>query len=245
MDILNQNRELEANNRRLEDLNREKDGLINVVAHDLKAPLNKTLGLIELVGLTGNLNADQVQFVEMVKQVNENAARLVRDLLDLNAAELGEDPAVKSKFDLKNMMQETIRTHIGSAAQKNITITENMLEDEIILESRKDYLIRILDNLISNAIKFSNPGTEVTVGLAQNLNFLEIWVQDQGPGISAQDQKKLFGKFQKLTARPTGGESSSGLGLAIVKTLADKLDGEIRYKTKLGQGSRFSLILKI
>ena len=97
--------------------------------------------------------------------------------------------------------------------------------------------MRILENFMSNAIKFSPFDTTVRIALTNTA----IRITDQGPGLSPEDQKQLFQKFKKLSARPTGGETSTGLGLSIVKGLADKLQADIEVKSELGKGSTFSL----
>src|SRR5690606_19109864 len=102
-----------------------------------------------------------------------------------------------------------------------------------------DYLGRIIDNLVSNAIKFSDNNSVVSVTADIQGGKFQIRVKDNGPGFSEEDKRKHFQKVTKLSARPTGGESSNGLGLAIVKTLVDRLDGEIELHSQLRQGSEF------
>jgi signal transduction histidine kinase len=101
------------------------------------------------------------------------------------------------------------------------------------------YLTRIIDNLISNAIKFSKRSTRVYVYASLKEKDFVLRVKDEGPGFSAQDKELLFQRFKKLSARPTGGETSNGLGLAIVKTLVDRLHGEVELVTEAGKGSEF------
>lgn len=114
-----------------------------------------------------------------------------------------------------------------------------------MLSTDADAVLRITQNLASNAIKFSPAGSPVAVTFAYEDNHLRIVVADQGPGISAADQKKLYGRFTRLAARPTGGESSSGLGLAIVKTLVNACGGRIRCESQLGAGATFRVEIPI
>jgi signal transduction histidine kinase len=106
-------------------------------------------------------------------------------------------------------------------------------------------VMQVLDNLISNALKYSPPNTTVHVHALPEKDGIVINVRDEGPGISETDQKKLFQKFTRLTARPTGGESSTGLGLAIVKKLAEAMAGSIQCHSALGSGSAFVLRLPV
>jgi signal transduction histidine kinase len=104
---------------------------------------------------------------------------------------------------------------------------------------------RILDNLLSNAIKFSNNGGKVGLNVEITGRILRIRIKDSGPGISQEDQKKLFQPFQRLSARPTAGEASSGLGLSIVKSLSTKLGGTITCQSEIGEGAQFVLELPL
>ena len=105
----------------------------------------------------------------------------------------------------------------------------------------KDYLNRIVDNLISNAIKFSKKNSSIEVSAGHSSSDFWISVKDYGPGFSENDKAHLFQKFKKLSARPTAGETSNGLGLAIVKTLVDRLKGKIELISEQGKGSEFIL----
>ena len=100
-----------------------------------------------------------------------------------------------------------------------------------------------MDNLLSNAIKFSHPNGTITITVLDTHS--EIWtgVKDNGPGISDADRAKLFGKFQKLSARPTGGEESTGLGLSIVKRLTEEMNGRVWCESTLGESATFWIAL--
>jgi two-component system sensor histidine kinase/response regulator len=104
-------------------------------------------------------------------------------------------------------------------------------------------ILQILDNLISNALKYSPPKTTVHVHTLPEREHVVVSVRDEGPGINEEDQKKLFQKFSRLSARPTGGESSTGLGLAIVKRLAEAMSGTVQCHSVPGSGATFSLRL--
>jgi signal transduction histidine kinase len=101
----------------------------------------------------------------------------------------------------------------------------------------------ILDNLLSNSVKYSEPGKRIRVIVAEGPEHLMCHVQDEGPGLSAEDQSRLFGRGVRLTPQPTGGEASSGFGLAIARDLIEKLGGKIWCESSLGQGARFSFSL--
>jgi signal transduction histidine kinase len=112
-----------------------------------------------------------------------------------------------------------------------------------ILFADKLYLTRVFENLLSNALKFTEPGRQVFVDIIDQGESILAAIRDEGPGISAEDQMKLYNKLQRLTARPTGGESSTGLGLWIVKTILDKMEGTIECKSS-HLGTTFIVKLK-
>nr|WP_282036285.1 ATP-binding protein [Saccharicrinis aurantiacus] len=101
----------------------------------------------------------------------------------------------------------------------------------------------MLNNLISNAIKFSEKGKHIHLTVLESGDFVSFKIKDEGPGITEEDQKLMFKLFQKLSARPTNGESSNGLGLSIIKKLTDKLHGQIKVNTKIGEGTEFIIEL--
>jgi len=99
--------------------------------------------------------------------------------------------------------------------------------------------LQVLENLVSNAVKYSPPGRDIFVRLQRHAQVVRVEVQDQGPGLSAEDQKKLFGKFARLSAKPTGGEHSTGLGLSIVKKMVEAMNGKVWCESEPGHGATF------
>jgi signal transduction histidine kinase len=238
--INDQNMRLEKRNNELAELNSEKDTLMNIVAHDLKSPFNNLKGIAELIHLSGRLNTEQKQYVELMKEVATKGASLSRDILDVNAFESNDEPMVISKINLYDYVMQIFNEFTDSATQKNITIKVNSIDPQIHFQSEKSHLSRIIDNLLSNALKYSRSNTVVEIGAYKENGIASIYVQDQGPGFTEEDQKEMFKKFNKLSARPTQGESSNGLGLAIVKTLTDRLKGSISLDTSPA-GSKFTV----
>jgi signal transduction histidine kinase len=242
--IAAQNEALRQQNERLEDLNREKDGLIGIVAHDLKSPLNKAGGLADLIASTGPLTPAQAQAVEMLRKVATTGNDLIRDLLDLNAIEHADSGIRLQAIDLSRFLAELRQEFEGTAQRKAIQVHSDCPAALELVTDRSD-LGRILENLLSNAIKFSPKGKQIWLRAESADSHVRITVEDQGPGISPEDQQKLFKKFQRLSARPTGGESSTGLGLAITMTLVRNLGGDIQVESSLGEGSRFTVVLPL
>ena len=236
-EIVDQNQTLSKHNRQLSDINHEKDTLMSIVAHDLKAPLNRIKGIADIMELEGGLTTDQHEYIDMTKNATQAGLDLIKDLLDVHMLEENVTPHYTT-FDISAFMLEKVDafTPIASAKQIHLHITR-VESEQVLLDA--DYLSRIADNLLSNALKFSPPNGTVEVAAGKTADHFWFSIRDEGPGFSGDDKQQMFQKFRKLTARPTAGETSNGLGLAIVKTLVDRLKGEIVLNSEPGKGSEF------
>ncbi|MEM7035714.1 MAG: tetratricopeptide repeat-containing sensor histidine kinase [Bacteroidota bacterium] len=232
---------LSRKNGQLDELVKEKDIWINLMAHDLKAPLNAIKGLLGVLQ-DENLPAPMREKV-MANITNsvDKGAELITQLLEISRLESGEVTAEIRSTNLSDLVAETVQTFQPIAENKNIKLLSELPTEPIELPTDPVLAQRILENFVSNAIKFSPRGKQVQVKLNSSAEAPVLYVIDQGPGLSAEDQANLFQKFRKLSARPTGGESSTGLGLSIVKLLADRIRADIRVSSTPGEGAQFSL----
>lgn len=238
VEILKQNEELAIQNLKLSELNHEKDTLMSIVAHDLKSPLNRIRGLVEVIRLEpGGLSEDRLKLLKMIETSTQAGVDLITDLLDVHEIEENRN-VLKATIDMPSFLRSRLDNFRSIAIAKGIDIK---LDDGHLGEIQSDveYLSRILDNLLSNAIKFSAKGSVIQMSAGREGNMAWISVRDQGPGFQDFDKTLIYQKFKRLSARPTGGESSNGLGLAIVKTLVDRLQGDIVLNTASGKGSEF------
>lgn len=233
-------RELEDANKKLLRLNEEKNHFLAITTHDLKAPLAGISGLLEVMKLEpGSLSLRQIEYIQLMEETCENMQRLISDLLDLSRIEQGTTHLDIKDLSVTKVLSE-LKDHFRSwASKKNIELIFSNQDDSTTITTDHDLLIRILDNVISNAIKFSPPDKTVTIVVTNEDRHVRFDIIDQGPGITAEDRSKLFQKFQTLRARPTNGESSSGLGLSIVKELVRLLKGTIQVESENGNGSCF------
>lgn len=163
------------------------------------------------------------------------------NLLDVNAIESGVTNATIIAFPVQPLLEQIFEEYKQKAAQKNISVTLQANSQSLVALADKMLLHQVLDNLVSNAIKFTHSGKNVFLQAKaiQGNQIVEIRVIDEGQGISEDELPKLFGKFVKLQARPTAGESSTGLGLSIVKKLVQSMNGTIRCESQLHIGSEF------
>lgn len=242
-EIQQQVRELEIQNEKLHGLSEERAKLIGLVSHDLKGPFNRIFALVNLMELSfPNAPADQKEFLGKIQHISADGLAMVRNLLDKRRVEERGIDLVPEMVNVANVISSFVRGYQTVADKKQIQLSVQTPE-ELIIESDKLYLLRIIENLLGNAIKFSPKGKNVWVTVTEESLGAIITVQDEGPGISEEDQKKLYQNYMRLSARPTGGESSTGLGLSIVKEIVDKMKGTIRCESKLGEGTRFIVSL--
>jgi signal transduction histidine kinase len=231
--------QIEQRNEELIKLNREKLQIVSLVSHDLKGPFNRIFALIQLMNLgKSNLTDDQKEYLDKIHQIAADGLGMIRNLLDHRRLEDKGIELNEVALDFNSLVISLIKNYRSIAEKKNIEI-EFQTVGPIQIKADKLYLSRVIENLLSNAIKFSADHKKIFVELSSLEDQIELTIKDEGPGISEEDQAKLFQRFQKLTARPTGGESSTGLGLFIVKTILEKLGGTIVCKSKLGEGAAF------
>jgi signal transduction histidine kinase len=225
----------------LEEENREKTSILSIVSHDLRSPLNKIKGLTDLMKLTGGLSDEHKEYMAHITQSVSDGNLLIRHLLDSETLRREKEKVQFEQIDLHKFLQSWQLDVNAQFVRKNQTL---ILNQELVAHDFKFYsdpaiLTRILDNLVSNASKFSEKGQSIWATVSVVDGVVSFSIRDEGPGISDEDKKLLFRKFQKLTARPTAGEGSTGLGLSITKALVEKLHGTIDLKSKLGEGTEF------
>ncbi len=218
---------------------KERDDLMSIIAHDMKSPSSRIEGLISIFDLQ-NLTADQKEILHRLKSTANESKQLIDDLLE---AKSFQDNLSIEKVNINDLISDLTIGFLPLANKKRIRIFTMGLKSNLWIETSAYQLRRILDNILSNAIKFSPFDTRIEIVCVQNKTNLSIAIQDQGPGFSKDDEAKMFQMFQKLSARPTAGEGSTGLGLSIIKNLTSLLNGEVKYVTQLSKGTTFTLIL--
>lgn len=235
------NQEMEVVNSRLVELNTEKNELLGIVAHDLK---NFVTGMVmsgeSIRRYYDKLSADEVYKVgERIETVAHQMMNLIHGLLDANTIESGKISYSIEKVSLNDLVPPLIEVYSVSFKRKDISIEIEYDEKPSIALADKERTFQVLDNLVSNAVKYSNPSSSITIRLRNLPTTVRCEVIDQGPGISKEEQQLLFKRFQRLSAKPTGGEHSSGLGLANAQKLIQGMNGQIWCESEVGVGSTF------
>lgn len=238
-EIKRQIQEQENRNKQVGELVHEKQQLIGLVSHDLKGPFNRIFALIQLLEITSeNLTEEQREYMGKMHQIVADGLGMIRNLLDNRRLEDQGIDLSPERLNLATVLGSLVKNYRTLSEKKKIRIHFNTPAEALVLAD-KLYLYRIFENLISNALKFSPQNRNIYVTIETKDEKIEVRVKDEGPGISKEDQKRLYQKFQRLSARPTGGESSTGLGLSIVKALVEKMGSELRCESEEGQGTSF------
>lgn len=240
--LFNDVTELYTKSRQLGDAYNEIENLISVIAHDLKSPLATLSFIFNFMPMHGPLNDEQTENIEYGQKTIKRGLNLIDSIVYFNKLISSNQPVLRTDIELDEMLQIVVDGFVAQASQKDITLHVRPLEQPVILHTDPESLVRILDNLLSNALKFSPFGRNVYVEVEHGQQELVICVRDEGPGISPADQAKLFKRFQRLSAQPTNHENSSGLGLSIVKSLCEKIGTTIEVDSTLNVGTTFRLV---
>jgi two-component system sensor histidine kinase/response regulator len=246
LELIRKNKIIICQNNSLKKLNEDKNGLLEITAHDLKNPLQVILSASELLIRNINLkeNPKANEMIDSIVFSAKKGINIIQDLLEVQALEEGKMKTELSVFDARDVIIKLVDDYLFIANSKQIQLIYEECDEPCLMLSDFRKLSRIVDNLLSNAMKYSPANTRVTLkcSLVDDGNedkSIYITVKDEGPGFSDEDLPKIFSKFSKLSARPTADESSTGLGLSIVKKLTELLDGIISFDTVPGKGSIF------
>lgn len=240
-ELITLQRELVKRTIELETLNEEKNEFIGIAAHDLRNPLQVIDGYSRLLlqEAFGPLTQQQREMVSAVSRNSDFMLRLITDLLQMSRIEGGKLQLDLQPADIVELMRANVQLNRLLAQQKRIELQFSCREEQLMLLIDSYKLEQVLNNLLQNAIKFSYPGTLVTVDLSRTEPDVLISVKDQGQGIPAEEMDRLFKPLQKISVRSTAGEPSTGLGLAIAKRIVEGHGGEIWAESERGTGSTF------
>ncbi len=223
------NAELGRANAELARLNAEKNEFMAVAAHDLRAPLGVVRGLLGLIQGDRMPAAQRTEALRLALGETGRMHTLVENYLGAHAAESGTLPVRTEVVDLGAVAAELVARHAAAAASKRQTLATDAPAGRVRVPADPALLAQIGDNFVTNALKFSPAGAAVRIELlaAPGAGVARLAVVDEGPGVTPEDQGRLFHKFSRGAARPTAGEPSAGLGLATVRRLAEAMGGRV------------------
>jgi signal transduction histidine kinase len=233
-------------NKRLLELDRLKDEFLSLVSHELRTPLTSIRGYLDLVldEEAGELNQEQRRFLQAVERNSGRLLRLVGDLLFVAQADAGRLSLERAKVDLAELAAHCVEGAAPAASEKSVTLI--LLADSVpALVGDRGRLAQVLDNLVSNALKFTPEGGKVEVRTRSDGDHVTLEVEDTGIGIPAADQPRLFERFFRSSVADDRAIPGTGLGLAIVKAIVEAHEGRISIESREGEGTTFRVELPI
>jgi len=244
-ELANLQRELAKKNAELERVIVEKDELLGMTVHDLRNPLGVIAGYAEFLADEAVLSPEHREFLAMIKESSGFMLRLIDDLLDINAIESGHIRLKLAPVRLATLLRRNVALNSVLAEKKKIRVVLKIADEigEIPLDAVK--IQQVLNNFLSNAFKYSNPGTQVVVHMYRKDDEAVVTVSDEGQGIPADELANLFKPFQTTSVRGTAGEPSTGLGLAIARKIVVGHGGHVAVESEVGRGSTFSFRLPL
>jgi len=231
----------------------QKNDLIRMASHDLKNPLNNILGFAEyLLKEIPSIPFDEIkEYASYIRDSAHRMTNIVTTILDVNKLGTSSISVSLQKTNVASIVNTMFLEYSNYASTKNITLSKNILTQKSVCETDPDLLKQIIDNIFSNAIKYSPLGSKVQITLRSQDNIVSVneeqkienvlivEIEDKGPGFTEDDRINMFGTYAKLSAKPTAGEHSSGLGLSIVKKLSELINVSVWCESTIGDGSTF------
>lgn len=237
--------ELQSRNRELHSMNEQRNKFLGIAAHDLRNPLAIIKGYLFLLrgGILGPINEQQHHVIGRMEKNSQSMFSLVEDLLDVSTIEAGKLDLQRRPVDLKEFLEEVRAQSEILARGKQIGVRLRIETDLPPVELDPDRIAQVLNNLVTNALKYSFPDTEIEIAARADDGWVVVSVSDQGQGIPTEEIPDLFGDFVRTSVRPTGGEKSTGLGLAIVKRIVEAHGGKVWAESNHQKGSTFYFTL--
>lgn len=238
-----QARILQKNYEELQEAEELKGEFLGIASHDLKNPLTCILGfttLIQHLAPPGAMMTEKTfELLARIVLHTRNMEAIIKNFLDFQIMEDGQFKRTTSSVDLNSIARSAMEQNAGNAEQKQITLSLDLDESLPRVLADSSQIGQVVDNLVSNALKFGAVGGHTMIATRQLEGSVFLEVTDSGPGLSEEDLAMLFVKYAKLSNKPTGAESSTGLGLAICKKMIDLNGGEIGGRNNEGEGATF------
>ena len=239
--------ELRAANEQLKELDRLKDDFISTVTHELRTPLTSIRSFSEILLDEAEMPVgERMKFLSIIVKEAERLTRLINQVLDMAKIESGNAEWHTAELDLREVIEVSLDTTSSLFAERQIALARDLAAGLPPVRADRDRLIQVMLNLLSNAVKFCSPNVgRVVVSLRQEAESLRVDVRDNGPGISAADQRIIFEKFQQVGDTLTDKPPGTGLGLPISRRIIEHFGGRLWVTSEPGDGATFSFTLPL
>ncbi|MBL7070530.1 MAG: diguanylate cyclase [Candidatus Omnitrophica bacterium] len=238
-------KQLEDKNRELGELDQLKSDFVSVVSHELRTPLSITKEGISLVldEITGKVNDKQKNVLNTSKDNIDRLAAIINDLLDISKIESGKVELKKSLIDISGLVREVCKEWVVQADKKEQELLFSLPKETVNIYIDRSKIIQVMNNLISNAIKYTPEKGEIKIDLKDEKNEIRVSVSDNGIGIAKEDLPKAFGKFQQFGRTVGAGPKGTGLGMAICKQIVQMHQGKIEIDSQVDKGTKLTFWL--
>lgn len=243
-ELVEQNTELEQQKYQLNEMNRMKSNFLSSMSHELRTPLNSVIALSGVLHrqLRHNIPEEQYNYIGVIERNGKYLLNLINDILDLSRIESGKIEVDKRAFSIRTLLDEVLAMIQIQAEQKGLTLLLDIPEEALVINSDYDKCLHIVQNLMSNAVKFTNEG-QVSIKVKSLKNKVQLVVSDTGIGIDKRDLSHIFDEFRQADGGDARKYGGTGLGLSIAEKYTQLLGGTIKVVSHLGVGSTFTLTL--
>ncbi|MBC3872155.1 PAS domain S-box protein [Undibacterium sp. LX15W] len=220
---------------------------VSIVSHELRTPLTSIIGSLKLIegGIFGNLPESLARMIHIALQNGQQLALIINDILDMDKLVAGKMDFVIQTLSANQLIAESIENNQSFAREYQVHFNFMRLEQDCLIKADAQRVQQIMSNLLSNAAKFSRPDSKVEINMIKEFGYVKIFVKDHGEGIPEQFQDRLFKKFSQVDGSSTRQKGGTGLGLSICKQMVNRMQGEIAFTSKEGEGSTFYFTLPI
>lgn len=238
--------EIRRKNKDLEELNRVKDQFLGMAAHDMRAPMAVVIGFAKLLRSQpdATLTQKQKECFQHITGSSELITALLNDLLDVHTIDADAFQLSIKTEDIGALVAQAVTSNQTVADKKQIEIAYESSDQPALVAMDTQRILQVLNNYLTNAVKFSHPHTQVQVLLADEGQFVRVSIQDQGQGIPEEELQGIFDPFTKTSVQATNNERSTGLGLNICKRIVTAHGGRVGVESDPGQGSTFWFTLQ-
>ncbi|MCL5674519.1 MAG: hybrid sensor histidine kinase/response regulator [Candidatus Omnitrophica bacterium] len=245
LEIQRQKHVLQENYQQLHKLESFRDGLVHMIVHDIRNSLTGIYGYIELLRNTeeGKISPDGQEYAQRALNGLESLVEMTSTLLDVSKIESGQMKLNFSEWDMAGLTRDILKKMDSLRETRRFTIVMDPQDGRFILESDRILIGRVIQNLMSNALKFTPPDGEISIVLKSLQDHIQFSVKDTGPGIPAEYHKKIFEKFGQVESQTGNCPRSTGLGLTFCKMTVEAHGGRISVDSEVNKGSTFWFIL--
>jgi signal transduction histidine kinase len=221
----------------------EKERILKVVVHDLRTPITGIAGISKLLHGDASINPEQKELLTMIEDAAATSLKMIKELLDSTTLEIDKEQL--KEVEINKYMQKNLQLLAYSAQEKRITVRADYLPNPVYIKFDPELMDRVIGNLVTNAIKFSKPDSEIHISLSLEEQYVVIAVKDRGIGIPAEYQERVFDMFTTAKRKGTDGEKSFGLGLFICKQIVTLHGGTISFTSEPNAGTSFYVRLPV